>query len=271
MSSMHVFMKFNFFCTYFWKAFCMQNPEAREKGMTVSLFRRLSEAHPQAVSALQCQYRMCADIMSLCNALIYGNRLRCGSHEVATAQLTFSTPLLKHAPQWLHQVCNFVHKAMNPNVTDQCMISVSDLTLIHWDSYCAIVTVVQVLDPCRKVLFLDTGKLKKLNFLPIVFYTHVTSCLQADLNFILFLFYLNFFGPVGFRCDGCWGNTDAQGDTQCGRGFNCHQSEPAISSDRESLQSYSCREFFSLSFLSNLMSLEWLGGPHSVQVFCFHL
>ncbi len=100
----HVFMKFKFFCTYFWKAFCMQNPEAREKGMTVSLFRRLSEAHPQAVSALQCQYRMCADIMSLCNALIYGNRLRCGSREVATAQLTLSTPLLKHAPQWLHQV-----------------------------------------------------------------------------------------------------------------------------------------------------------------------
>jgi len=131
MSSTHVFMTFNFFCTYFWKAFCMQNPEAREKGMTVSLFRRLSEAHPQAVSALQCQYRMCADIMSLCNALIYGNRLRCGSHEVATAQLTLCTPLLKHAPQWLHQVCNFVHKAMNPNVTDQCMISISDLTLIH--------------------------------------------------------------------------------------------------------------------------------------------
>ncbi|CAK9275822.1 unnamed protein product [Sphagnum jensenii] len=94
----------------------VRNPEAREKGMTVSLFRRLSEAHPQAVSALQCQYRMCADIMSLCNALIYGNRLRCGSREVATAQLTLSTPLLKHAPQWLHQV----------------------------------------LDPCRKVLFLDT-------------------------------------------------------------------------------------------------------------------
>ncbi|CAM6033109.1 unnamed protein product [Sphagnum compactum] len=94
----------------------VRNPEAREKGMTVSLFRRLSEAHPQAVSALQCQYRMCADIMSLCNALIYGNRLRCGSREVATAQLTLSTPPLKHAPQWLHQV----------------------------------------LDPCRKVLFLDT-------------------------------------------------------------------------------------------------------------------
>ncbi len=256
-------MKFNFFCTYFWKAFCMQNPEAREKGMTVSLFRRLSEAHPQAVSALQCQYRMCADIMSLCNALIYGNRLRCGSREVATAQLTLSTPLLKHAPQWLHQVWNFVH---NPSVTDQRMISISDLTLFHWDSYCAIVMVVQVLDPCRKVLFLDTGKLKKLNFFPIVFYTHILSPSWSQFYFIFILFYCFWTCWIQMqwllRKHGC-----AKRSTMWQR--------PQLSSkwasyffwQRKSSEIF-LQRILSLSFLSNLMSLEWLGAPYSVQVCC---
>ncbi|KAG5033418.1 hypothetical protein JHK85_017400 [Glycine max] len=56
--------------------------QARENGMGISLFCRLSEAHPEAISALQSQYRMCQDIMDLSNALIYGDRLRCGSFEV---------------------------------------------------------------------------------------------------------------------------------------------------------------------------------------------
>lgn len=33
----------------------IQNFEARESGMGISLFWRLSEAHPQAISALRCQ------------------------------------------------------------------------------------------------------------------------------------------------------------------------------------------------------------------------
>lgn len=33
---------------------------------------------------------MCAGIMELSNALIYGNRLRCGSSEIADAKLEFS-------------------------------------------------------------------------------------------------------------------------------------------------------------------------------------
>ncbi|KAJ7535699.1 hypothetical protein O6H91_12G043000 [Diphasiastrum complanatum] len=81
----------------------VRNPEAREKGMSISLFRRLSEAHPQAVSALHCQYRMCSDIMALCNTLIYGHRLRCGSAEVANARLELANAF-SHTPQWLQQV-----------------------------------------------------------------------------------------------------------------------------------------------------------------------
>ncbi|THG01570.1 hypothetical protein TEA_023305 [Camellia sinensis var. sinensis] len=71
----------------------VQSTESLENGMGVSLFCRLSEAHPQAISALQNQYRMCASIMDLSNALIYGNRLRCGSSEVENAKLKYTNML----------------------------------------------------------------------------------------------------------------------------------------------------------------------------------
>ena len=61
--------------------------EARKKGLEVSLFRLLTEAHPYAVVDLTDQYRMNADIMSLSNKLIYSDRLRCGSDEVASRTL----------------------------------------------------------------------------------------------------------------------------------------------------------------------------------------
>ncbi|KAK8964605.1 hypothetical protein KSP40_PGU019489 [Platanthera guangdongensis] len=80
----------------------VQSVEARENGMAVSLFCRLSQAHPQAISALQSQYRMCAGIMELSNALIYGNRLRCGSSEVANAKIKIS--LAEPLTWWLKEV-----------------------------------------------------------------------------------------------------------------------------------------------------------------------
>jgi DNA replication ATP-dependent helicase Dna2 len=60
---------------------------AREQGMEESLFKRLCEAHPDAVTTLHHQYRMNQDIMSLSNTIIYDGRLRCGSLTVATAIL----------------------------------------------------------------------------------------------------------------------------------------------------------------------------------------
>ena len=56
---------------------------ARKGGLDVSLFRRLSDAHPAAVVDLNEQYRMNEDIMLLSNSLIYGGRLRCGNEQVA--------------------------------------------------------------------------------------------------------------------------------------------------------------------------------------------
>jgi len=65
----------------------VRNPAARKGGLETSLFRRLSEAHPQAVVDLTYQYRMNEDIMQLSNKLIYGDRLQCGSEEVAKRTL----------------------------------------------------------------------------------------------------------------------------------------------------------------------------------------
>lgn len=53
----------------------------------MSLFRRLSDAHPRAVIDLAYQYRMNEDIMLLSNKLIYGDRLKCGSKQVAQQSL----------------------------------------------------------------------------------------------------------------------------------------------------------------------------------------
>ena len=65
----------------------MRKAEARAGGLDVSLFRRLSDAHPDAVSPLAAQYRMNEDIMLLSNRLIYEDRLRCGSEAVANQVL----------------------------------------------------------------------------------------------------------------------------------------------------------------------------------------
>ncbi|KAK0199920.1 DNA replication factor Dna2-domain-containing protein [Desarmillaria ectypa] len=61
--------------------------EARQGGLDVSLFRRLSDAHPHSVVDLAYQYRMNSDIMMLSNKLIYSDRLRCGSQAVANHSL----------------------------------------------------------------------------------------------------------------------------------------------------------------------------------------
>jgi len=60
----------------------VRNPAAREGGLDVSLFKRLSDAHPASVACLAEQYRMNDDIMALSNTMVYGGRLRAGSEAV---------------------------------------------------------------------------------------------------------------------------------------------------------------------------------------------
>lgn len=63
-----------------------------KKNLSRSLFQILADAHPQSVVELTFQYRMCKEIMLISNALVYSNRLSCGSHKVATQSLIIPHP-----------------------------------------------------------------------------------------------------------------------------------------------------------------------------------
>ncbi|PGH27401.1 hypothetical protein AJ80_00879 [Polytolypa hystricis UAMH7299] len=65
----------------------VQNKEALQNGLDVSLFKSLCDSHPSSVVTLEHQYRMCEDIMSLSNTLIYSGRLKCGTKAVASNYL----------------------------------------------------------------------------------------------------------------------------------------------------------------------------------------
>ncbi|ESZ93988.1 hypothetical protein SBOR_5629 [Sclerotinia borealis F-4128] len=65
----------------------VKDEEARKGGLDISLFKYLSDAHPQSVVYLEHQYRMNADVMALSNTLIYNGRLKCGSDSVATRKI----------------------------------------------------------------------------------------------------------------------------------------------------------------------------------------
>jgi DNA replication ATP-dependent helicase Dna2 len=70
----------------------VQNREALEGGLDISLFKQLSERFPDAVATLGRQYRMCEDIMSLSNELVYGGKLKCGNDSVAKRTLDLPNP-----------------------------------------------------------------------------------------------------------------------------------------------------------------------------------
>ncbi|KAM4669528.1 DNA replication ATP-dependent helicase/nuclease DNA2 [Amazona ochrocephala] len=60
------------------------NAEAKDLGMSESLFKRL-EQNDNAVVQLTVQYRMNSKIMSLSNMLVYEGKLECGSEKVSNA------------------------------------------------------------------------------------------------------------------------------------------------------------------------------------------
>ena len=66
----------------------VQNDEAKEGGLDISLFKTLSDNHPESVVNLEHQYRMCEGLMTLSNTLIYNGRLKCGTQAVANRSTT---------------------------------------------------------------------------------------------------------------------------------------------------------------------------------------
>lgn len=78
----------------------VQNKEAQQGGLDVSLFKLLCDMQPASVVNLEHQYRMCEDIMVLSNNLIYSGHLKCGTQEVASQSLHIPDfkGLKKHHP-----------------------------------------------------------------------------------------------------------------------------------------------------------------------------
>ena len=68
----------------------VQNKEAQEGGLDISLFKLLSDNQLLSVVYLEHQYRMCEEIMTLSNTLIYKGRLKCGTQAVGERSLTVS-------------------------------------------------------------------------------------------------------------------------------------------------------------------------------------
>ncbi|KAI1099971.1 P-loop containing nucleoside triphosphate hydrolase protein [Jackrogersella minutella] len=65
----------------------VQNEDARVGGLDISLFKLLSDTHPDSVVNLEHQYRMCEDVMMLSNTLIYEGRLKCGTEALRHCKL----------------------------------------------------------------------------------------------------------------------------------------------------------------------------------------
>ncbi|CAE6465876.1 unnamed protein product [Rhizoctonia solani] len=107
---------------------------ARQGGMDVSLFRRLSDAHPEAVVDLALQYRMNAEIMTLSNKLIYSDRLQCGNEQVANQALRI--PLPSAGLNW--------HNSCGDGPNNLCWLN-------------------SLIDPSCKVRFVDTDGLPARN------------------------------------------------------------------------------------------------------------
>lgn len=105
----------------------VKSPAAKKLGMDVSLLARLGRKQPDAVVSLRHQFRMHKDIMALANHLTYSGELRCGSEAIANRRLNYRKDIWPHAAALRH-TCG-----ASPD---------------QW--------LVDVLDPGKAVLFLDT-------------------------------------------------------------------------------------------------------------------
>ena len=123
----------------------VQNKEAQEGGLDISLFKLLSEKHPASVVNLEHQYRMCADIMSLSNTLIYSGRLKCGTPAIANQSIT---------------IPNMSALRLHHHSPSSLLMSLSSFCSGPTRSACWLRG---VLDPTVKVAFLNTDNLLPLS------------------------------------------------------------------------------------------------------------
>ncbi|EPX71066.1 DNA replication endonuclease-helicase Dna2 [Schizosaccharomyces octosporus yFS286] len=93
----------------------VKNPKAAKGGLVKSLFKLLSEKHPEAIATLKLQYRMNGDINSLCNNLIYGGNLLCGSNEVSVNKLYLPLNKVPTKKPGIITNMSWIHHLLNPD------------------------------------------------------------------------------------------------------------------------------------------------------------
>ncbi|KAK7049300.1 DNA replication endonuclease-helicase Dna2 [Paramarasmius palmivorus] len=108
----------------------VRNPRARKGGLDISLFRRLSDKHANAVIDLAYQYRMNSDIMYLSNKLIYSDRLRCGSEEVATRSLVLPDRSFLHSLHQATDACSATDCWIERLMSESCKAVFVDTDLL---------------------------------------------------------------------------------------------------------------------------------------------
>lgn len=121
----------------------VQNEEARVGGLDISLFKLLSDTHPDSVVNLEHQYRMCEDVMTLSNTLIYEGRLKCGTEALRNQKLAI--PHMSHLRQ-KHYDANTIMRPGTPR--SFCPSWSSDQCWLH-----------NLLDPEARVRFVNTDYL----------------------------------------------------------------------------------------------------------------
>lgn len=120
----------------------VQNRTAQENGLDVSLFKLLSEGHPEAVVNLEHQYRMAEDIMFLSNELVYNGWLKCGTPNVANRMLDI--PNLENGLAAHHHTPTSIPRFTTPS-------SICTGSTSCW--------LRQALNPQSRCLFLDTDSM----------------------------------------------------------------------------------------------------------------
>ncbi|KAL8946118.1 MAG: hypothetical protein Q9222_007441 [Ikaeria aurantiellina] len=126
----------------------VQNKEAQEGGLDVSLFKILSDNQPSSVVNLEHQYRMCEEVMTLSNTLIYNGRLKCGNN--AVAQRSLRVPRMEALKQHHHTPSTLLSASLNPK-----SVCLNPSRALCW--------LRDLLDPSVKVCFVNTDPLLPLS------------------------------------------------------------------------------------------------------------
>lgn len=143
----------------------VQNKEAQEGGLDISLFKTLSDNHPSSVVNLEHQYRMCEEIMTLSNTLIYDGRLKCGTPAVANRSIVI--PNMDGLRQHHHHLSSILS-------ADQKRVCLGPTRGSCW--------LRDLLDPSVKACFVNTDPLLPLSRETLESGSRITNPCEASLT-----------------------------------------------------------------------------------------